>query len=386
MAWKIPEPDAVHWPAAPSWSGWWRALMLSCSAVVMTGCGVYFWLHDARALVYAFAGVVLLILLFAAVAGWWMYRYGVLLEHAEGTTQYNTMLEAQWQTWAQEGMVVPGVSTLFPEQVREPQDVGEPVSTPAPLRLPECPGAVYLFTELLIPLRVALQIFTCNQSLAVCLPEEASEEDWLCFRTVWSALSLPLSAIQLAEMKPESFSHQMTLWQQKSTVHTGWLIIRHNWTQGSEGTQGAVAWLLSHPDTRTGLRPCAMLHRLFPTDNTCPDGDLRQFLQYQCVSNTVKGVWSDAVTQLHISRLIVALSQRHKAVVAQGAATVTPPVSPVQQYLPHWLGETKEGETWFAVTQAIKMAEHTRETQVLALAKGSEAFLISVSSGGEYVA
>ncbi|EBL9887254.1 hypothetical protein VXK49_004539, partial [Salmonella enterica] len=100
MAWKIPAPDAVHWPAAPSWSGWWRALMLSCSAVVMTGCGIYFWLHDSRALVYAFAGVVVLILLFAGIAGWWMYRYGVLLEHADGTTQYNAMLEAQWQRWA----------------------------------------------------------------------------------------------------------------------------------------------------------------------------------------------------------------------------------------------------------------------------------------------
>ncbi|EJQ8996570.1 hypothetical protein NYF53_004689, partial [Salmonella enterica] len=177
------------------------------------------------------------------------------------------------------------------------------------------------------------------------------------------ALSLPLSAIQLSEMKPEPFSRQMTLWQQKDAVRTGWLIIRHNWTPGSEGTQGAVAWLLSHPDIRTGLRPCATLHRVFPTDNTLPDGDLRQFLQYQCVSNTMKGVWSDAVTQPHISRLMVALSQQHKAVAEQGEATVIPPASPVQQYLPHWLGEMKDGETWFAVTQAIQMAEHTRETQ-----------------------
>lgn len=386
MAWKIPSPDAVHWPAAPSWSGWWRALMLSCSAVVMAGCGIYFWLHDSRALVYAFAGVVVLILLFAGIAGWWMYRYGVLLEHADGTTQYNAMLEAQWQRWAQEGMVVSGVSTLFPEQVRTPQDSGEPVSTLAPLRLPECPGATYLFTELLALLRVALQIFIRNQSLTVCLPESASEDDWQCFRSVWAALSLPLSAIQLSEMKPEPFSRQMTLWQQKDAVRTGWLIIRHNWTPGSEGTQGAVAWLLSHPDIRTGLRPCATLHRVFPTDNTLPDGDLRQFLQYQCVSNTMKGVWSDAVTQPHISRLMVALSQQHKAVAELGEATVIPPVSPVQQYLPHWLGEMKDGETWFAVTQAIQMAEHTRETQVLALAKGSEAFLMSVSSGGDNVA
>ncbi|EKS1513557.1 hypothetical protein QBB50_004568, partial [Salmonella enterica] len=223
-------------------------------------------------------------------------------------------------------------------------------------------------------------------SLTVCLPESASEDDWQCFRSVWAALSLPLSAIQLSEMKPEPFSRQMTLWQQKDAVRTGWLIIRHNWTPGSEGTQGAVAWLLSHPDIRTGLRPCATLHRVFPTDNTLPDGDLRQFLQYQCVSNTMKGVWSDAVTQPHISRLMVALSQQHKAVAEQGEATVIPPASPVQQYLPHWLGEMKDGETWFAVTQAIQMAEHTRETQVLALAKGSEAFLMSVSSGGEYVA
>ncbi|EGQ5168563.1 hypothetical protein O0466_005015, partial [Salmonella enterica] len=58
--------------------------------------------------------------------------------------------------------------------------------------------------------------------------------------------------------------------------------------------------------------------------------------------------------------------------VAQGEATVIPPASPVQQYLPHWLGEMKDGETWFAVTQAIQMAEHTRETQVLALAKGND--------------
>ncbi|EMD7396548.1 hypothetical protein VSW90_004557, partial [Salmonella enterica] len=101
---------------------------------------------------------------------------------------------------------------------------------------------------------------------------------------------------------------------------------------------------------------------------------------------TMKGVWSDAVTQPHISRLMVALSQQHKAVAEQGEATVIPPVSPVQQYLPHWLGEMKDGETWFAVTQAIQMAEHTRETQVLALAKGSEAFLMSVSSGGDNVA
>lgn len=75
---------------------------------------------------------------------------------------------------------------------------------------------------------------------------------------------------------------------------------------------------------RTGLRPCATLHRVFPTDNTLPDGDLRQFLQYQCVSNTMKGVWSDAVTQPHISRLMVALSQQHKAVAEQGEATVIP--------------------------------------------------------------
>ncbi|EIS0961264.1 hypothetical protein LY121_004625, partial [Salmonella enterica] len=121
--------------------------------------------------------------------------------HADGTTQYNAMLEAQWQRWAQEGMVVSGVSTLFPEQVRTPQDNGEPVSTLAPLRLPECPGSTYLFTELLAPLRVALQIFIRNQSLTVCLPESASEDDWQCFRSVWAALSLPLSAIQLSEMK-----------------------------------------------------------------------------------------------------------------------------------------------------------------------------------------
>ncbi|EBH4923855.1 hypothetical protein CCG64_23795, partial [Salmonella enterica] len=116
-----------------------------------------------------------------------------------------------------------------------------------------------MFTELLAPLRVALQIFIRNQSLTVCLPESASEDDWQCFRSVWAALSLPLSAIQLSEMKPEPFSRQMTLWQQKDAVRTGWLIIRHNWTPGSEGTQGAVAWLLSHPDIRTGLRPCATL-------------------------------------------------------------------------------------------------------------------------------
>lgn len=386
MAWKIPEPDTVHWPAAPSWPGWWRALMLSCSAAIMAGCGIYFWLHDSRALVYAFACVVVLILLFAAVAGWWMYRYGVLLEHADGTTQYNTMLEAQWQTWAQEGMVVSGVSTLFPEQVRAPQDGVEPVCTQAPLRLPEYPGAAYLFTELLAPLRVALQIFTRNQSLTVCLPEGASEEDWQCFRSVWTALSLPLSAIQLSEMKPESFSRQMTFWQQKNAARTGWLIIRHNWTDDGEGTQGAVAWLVSHPDTHTGLRPGATLHRVFPTDNALPDGDLRQFLQYQCVSNTMKGVWSDAVSQTHISRLMVALSQRHKAVAARGETMAFPPVSPDQHYLPHWLGQTKACGTWFAVTQAIQMAEYTRETQVLALTKGSETLLMSVSTGGKHVA
>ncbi|ECK6867971.1 hypothetical protein R4U18_001622 [Salmonella enterica] len=110
-----------------------------------------------------------------------------------------------------------------------------------------------------------------------------------------------------------------------------YLLIRHNWTPGSEGTQGAVAWLLSHPDIRTGLRPCATLHRVFPTDNTLPDGDLRQFLQYQCVSNTMKGVWSDEVTQPHISRLMVALSPRHKAVAEQGEATVIPPAAPVSR-------------------------------------------------------
>lgn len=386
MTWKIPEPDAVHWPAPLSWSGWWRALMLSCSAAVMVGCGIYFWLHDSRALVYAFGGVLLLILLFAGIAGWWMYRYGVLLEHADGTTQYNAMLEAQWQTWAQEGMVISAVSTLFPEQVRAPQNGGEPVSTDAPLRLSECPGTAYLFTELLTPLRVALEIFTRKQSLTVCLPEGASPEDWQCFRAVWTALSLPLIALQPSVMRAESFSRQMTLWQQQRPADSGWLIIRHNWTNDGEGTQGAIAWLLSHPGTRTGLLPCATLHRLLPTDNTLPDRDIRQFLQYQCVSNTMKGVWADTVTQPLISRLMIALSQRRKAADTQGDDAVIPPASPVQQYLPHWLGQTKDCETWFAVTQAVQMAEHSGETQVLALAKGNEAFLMSVSRGGEHVA
>lgn len=386
MAWKIPEPDAVHWPVPPPWSGWWRALMLSCSAVVMVGCGIYFWLHDPRTLVYAFVAVVVLILLFIGLAGWWMYRYGVLLEHADGTAQYNAMLEAQWQTWAQEGMVISGVSTLFPEQVRAPQNSGEPVSQDTPLRLPECPGTAYLFTELLAPLRVALQIFTHHQSLTVCLPEGASHEDWQCFQSVWSVLSLPPSALKPPVMRAETFCRQMALWQQQKTARTGWLIIRHNWTNDSEGTQGAVAWLLSRPDTRTGLRPCATLHRLFPTNDTFPDGDIRQFLQYQCVSNTMKGVWSDADTQPHISRLMVALCLRQKVVNPQADDAASPPASPVQQYLPHWLGQTKDCEPWFAVTQAVQMAELTGETQVLALAKGSEAFLMSVSHGGEHVA
>lgn len=386
MAWKIPEPDAVHWPAPPSWSGGWRALMFSCSGVVMVGCGIYFWLHDPRALVYTFATVVVLILLFAGIAGWWMYRYGVLLEHADGTTQYNAMLEAQWQMWAQEGMVVSAVSTIFPEQVRAPQNNDEPVSQDRPLHLPEYPGITYLFTELLVPLRPALQIFTRNQSLTICLPQGTCQDDWQSFQSVWAALSLPLAAIQPSEMQAESFSRQMDFWLQKNAGRLGWLVLRHNWKEDSEGTQGAVAWLLSHHGTRTGLRTLATLHRLQQVEPSLSDGDLCQFLQYQCVSNTMKGVWFDAVTQPHIGRLIVALSQRHKAVAAQDETIAFSSLSPVQHYLPHWLGQTKECETWFAVTQAIQMAEHTRDTQVLALAKGSEAFLMSVSSGGEYVA
>lgn len=386
MAWKIPGPDAVDWPVPPSWSGWWRALMLSCSAVVMLGCGIYFWLHDTQALLYAFVGVVAVLMLFAGLAGWWMYRYGVLLEHADGTTQYNAMLEAQWQTWAQEGMVVSAVSTIFPEQVSAPQNGDEPVSQDKPLRLSEYPGVTYLFTELLVPLRSALQIFTRNQSLTVCLPEGAGQDDWQSFQSVWTTLSLPLSAIQPSQMKAESFSRQMDLWIQKNTTRSGWLILRHNWNEDSEGTQGAVAWLLSSPETPTGLRPFATLHRLQPVDPSLPDGDLRQFLQYQCVSNTMTGVWADTATQPHLSRLMIALAARQKALATQDDATAVPPVAPAQQYLPHWLGQTKECETWFAVTLAIRMAEHARDTQVLALAKGSEAFLMSVSSGEKHVA
>lgn len=384
MTWNIPEPQAVYWPVSLTWAGWWRSLTLCCVAVVLAGCGVYFWLQDSRALMYAFITVMVLILLFIAIAGWRMFRYGVALEQADATEQYNTQQKLQWQAWAQQGLAVLDFSAIFPSEVRAPQMQKEPVSSSKVFLLPEYQGAEYLFTELLVPLCVALRVFTQHHRLTVCLPEGCTPEDWQIFQTVWEKLLLPVSALLSPVYTPDSLLRQLSVVSESNNAVPGWLVIRLNWHRSDKGTQGAIAWLIAGGSVNSSMPVSCTLHRPLPSGIRLPDEDIDAFLQYQCVSHHMAGLWYDKMLQPQMDRLLITLSQTRKSNSNSSVPDATP--SPSQHYLPHWLGEAERGSDWFAVTLAMQMSVFSASTQVLALGSGSDVFLMSISAGGKHVA
>lgn len=123
-------------------------------------------------LLYTFGGVVVLILVFAGIAGWNMYRYGVEAEHAEDISNLNRLTTLQWQRWAQQSVAVLGFHAFFPSAVLSPGHNEGPVNGDKPLLLPPFNGCNAVFQDLLLSLLPELQQLVAERILLeVTLPE-----------------------------------------------------------------------------------------------------------------------------------------------------------------------------------------------------------------------
>jgi len=358
-------------------------LALSSALVVLAGCALYFWLDDVRSLLYTLVAVGGVCLLFAGVAGWRMFGYGVVLEHAEGITQMNAVQQAQWQHWAQQGVAVLDHSAIFPVEVRKPAAQHALLNSEQPLLLGEFPGVEHLFTELLVPMLITLQTLVKRHSLVVHLPAGCTADDWRLFQQVWASLALPAAALDSPDYVPHSLQAQLTTLIDDNDSTRVHLLFRYHWQPDHQQTEGAVAWLLAPMSASASLKVRCVWQRTLLAEPSLPDAALEQFLHYQTGATKIDYLWSDTVTQPQVSRMIIAL-YREQNRAGNEALSTTPLRSPEQIYLPHWLGKSGDCSDWFAATLAMQMAEFSRGTQLLMLQDRQGASLMSVRMGGTH--
>ena len=384
MDWTIPEPYAIPSVKPLHWSGWWRGLSLCAMAILLMGCGGYFWLKDPRLLLYTFGGVVVLILMFAGIAGWNMYRYGVEAEHAEDISNLNRLTTLQWQRWAQQSVSVLGFHALFPSAVLSLYNSDGPVNGNAPLLLPPFNGYSALFTDLLLPLLPELQQLVAERILLeVTLSEGCDADEWQLFTQAWQMLGLPVSSLLSSPALPGGYGSQMTSWLASPSAMARLVLVHHRDAQQTT-TEGAVIWLLAPQAGRaSGLPVRCSLHRPMRTPLPVELAAFRCFLDYQPLTTDMNGLWNDIVTHEQADALLIAHSQRPQTEDSNGEkneAAVAPPL-PEQHYLPHWLGKTGPYHDWFTVTLMMQMTLAKPGVQFAMINDGDAALLSSVSTG-----
>ncbi|EHG2955561.1 hypothetical protein J1J25_004839 [Salmonella enterica subsp. diarizonae serovar 53:r:z35] len=387
MYWTIPEPYAIPSVKPLRWSGWWRGFSLCAMAILLVGCGGYFWLKDPRLLLYTFGGVVVLILVFAGIAGWNMYRYGVEAEHAEDISNLNRLTTLQWQRWAQQSVAVLGFHAFFPSAVLSPGHNEGPVNGDKPLLLPPFNGCNAVFQDLLLSLLPELQQLVAERILLeVTLPEGCGMDEWQQFTGAWQMLGLPVSSLLISPVAPDSYGVQMKNWLSAPSA-TARLVIVHHWDAQHTATEGAVIWLLA-PQTghESGLPVRCSLHRPMRTPLPVQAATFRRFLDYQPLTTDMNGLWTDAITRDHADALLIAHSQRPQLEDSDSDKneTAVPPPLPEQHYLLHWLGKTGPYHDWFTVTLMMQMTQAKPGVQCAMINDGDAALLSCVSAGALY--
>ncbi|WNN47505.1 hypothetical protein RIN58_13975 [Siccibacter colletis] len=384
MDWTIPELHVVPSVKPLRWSGWWRGFSLCAMTLLLVGCGGYFWLKDPHLLLYTFGGVVLLILVFAGIAGWNMYRYGVEAEHAEDISNLNRLTTQQWQRWAQQSVAVLGFHAFFPSAVLSPGHNEGPVNEDKPLLLPPFNGYGALFPDLLLPLLPELQQLVAERiSLEVTLPEGCGTDEWQQFTQTWQMLGLPVSSLLISPVAPDSYGVQMKNWLSAPSATARLVLIHHRDAQQA-ATEGAVIWLLAPQAGREpGLPVRCSLHRPMRTPLPVEPATFRRFLDYQPLTTGMNGLWTDVVTHEQSDVLLIAHSQRPLPEDSNGDKneTVVPPPLPEQHYLPHWLGKTGPYHDWFTITLMMQMTLTKPGVQCAMINDGDAVLLSSVSAG-----
>lgn len=368
------------------WSGWWRGFSLCIMALLLVGCGGYFWLKDPRLLLYTFGGVVLLILVFAGIAGWVMYRYGVEAEHAEDISNLNRLTTLKWQDWAQRSVAVLGFHAFFPSAVLSPLNSDGPVNGDKPLLLPSFTGFNALFYDLLLPLLPELQwMVAAGIQVEASLPEGCDTDEWQQFSAAWQTLGLPVSSLLLAPSVLNSYAKQITRWLASPSTAAQLVMIHHRDAQQST-TEGAIVWLLTPQAGRApGLPVRCSLHRPMHTPHPAEPAALRRFLDYQPLTMGMNGLWTDAITREQVDMLLIAHGQRPQpddsGTSTDEKKSAVPAPLPEQHYLPHWLGKTGPYHDWFTVTLMMQMALAKPGVQCAMINDGGAALLSSVSTG-----
>ncbi|MHB9346649.1 hypothetical protein ACPUEX_11345 [Enterobacter vonholyi] len=385
MDWTIPEPYAIPSVKPLRWSGWWRGFSLCAMTLLLVGCGGYFWLKDPRLLLYTFGGVVVLILVFAGIAGWNMYRYGVEAEHAEDISNLNRLTTLQWQRWAQQSVAVLGFHAFFPSAVLSPDNSDGPVNDgDAPLLLPPFEEYGALFQDLLLPLLPELQQLVAEHiSLDVTLPEGCGTDEWQLFTQTWQTLGLPVSSLLTSPAISDPYGTQMKNWLASPSA-TARLVLVHHCDAQHAATEGAVIWLLAPQAGRESKIPVrCSLHRPMCASLPVEPAALRRFLDYQPLTTGMNGLWTDAITREQADALLIAHSQRQhlEGNDSDKNETAVPPPLPEQHYLPHWLGKTGPYHDWFTITLMMQMTLTTPGVQCAMINDGDAVLLSSVSAG-----
>ncbi|MBM1020222.1 hypothetical protein EIC82_03835 [Enterobacter sp. A11] len=386
MHWTIPEPYTVPFVKPLRWSGWWRGFSLCVMTLLLVGCGGYFWLKDPRLLLYTFGCVVLLILVFAGIAGWNMYRYGVEAEHAEDISNLNRLTTLKWQDWAQRSVAVLGFHAFFPSAVLSPLNSDGPVNGDKPLLLPSFTGFNALFHDLLLPLLPELQqLVAAGVPVEVSLPEGCDKDEWQQFSGAWQTLGLPVSLLLPSLTVLNSYARQINRWLASPSVAAQLVIIHHRDAQQAT-TEGAVIWLLAPKVGQvSGLPVHCSLHRPMHTSPPAEPAAFRRFLGYQPLTTGMNGLWTDAVTREQADVLLIAHSQRPQPDDSDTGMdeknSATPAPLPEQHYLPHWLGKSGPYHDWFTVTLMMQMALAKPGVQCAMIHDGDAVLLSSVSTG-----
>ncbi|WP_330985140.1 MULTISPECIES: hypothetical protein [Enterobacterales] len=373
MEWKIPQPDPVPDVKPANWSLWWRLCSVACLLIVLFGVGGWFLLKDSRIWLYTFGSVIAWGLVCALLAGWMLFRSGVDGEHAEGIAEYNRLLEHDWRRWAQEGVSVLAINALFPRELPAVSLKPQPVAVDNAFSLGNYPGHTALLTELLVPMLPEIRTFLRTYKLLVLLPETISSRD---FHQVRDALGLPLNAFSAVESGKSTLSnvYQHTA---EAGYKTGTLVVHADW-QEEAFTQGATAWLLEPSQGESVLPVRCTLHRPMTATGGFNDA-ARQFLHYQPLALQAADLWVNEIAMVNAPSFMIA---RAACLRDANPDVLTPELS--QQYLPHWLGKTGEGELFFAISLMMQMAQYRKGTQVL-LHEGQHTRTFCSVSAGAFV-
>lgn len=391
MSWDIPQSCPVTSPSPPDWPLWWRAGALCCFLLILTGAGLWFWLHDSRVLLWTLAAVMGGIALFALLAGWLLFRFGVDAEHAEELRAYNVLQEHAWQRWAQQSIPVVGWHTIFAPEVLIPQRAVGAVNSDIPLSLPTFTGDSWLAEEIIMALLPELRSVIDLWPLEVTLPEGAGNAQWRQFVACWQQCGLSTNRLTVSASDVSAYDGTLRQWLAEPETGRARLVIIRHWTGSGEYTEGVVALLLAPRGREDAIPVRCSLHRPLSVDPGNESAAFSQFLRYQPLTLRMTGLWTDRKSKPLAAGLVVRHGQRLNNNVSaepdpatEDPATVTPVSLPDQYFMPHWLGHTGPRADWFAIAMMMEMAKYNGGVQCGVLSSGSSSsgwILSSVSAG-----